>query len=152
MSKTFCLNVIFLTSTKSSPAMSFHLTLASQEPCLTEGPQAHQRIISVQLLVTPSPVWRELCAELEKGLPFWPQINQGKASLRLQRVGSHPLRFTAPTETKLGTATVSAPGPLSSGQDELFAEDIQMYKEQIRLTQSSFARRERERKKERAAG
>ena len=133
--------------------MSSHLTFASQEPRLTEGPQAHRRIRSVQLLVTPSPVWRELGAELEKGLPFWPQIKQGKASLRLQRAGSHPLRFTAPTETKLGTATVSAPGPLSSGQDELSAEDIQMYKEQIRLTQSSFAWREREGgEKERAAG
>lgn len=72
-----------------------------------------------------------------------------KASSHLQRVG-FSLGFTAPTETKLGTATVSAPGPLSSGQDELFAEDIQMYKEQIRLTQSSFARGEREREGGRA--
>lgn len=57
------------------------------------------------------------------------------------------LWFTAPTETKLGMATVFAPGPLSSGQDELFAEDIQMYKEQIRLTQSPFARGERGKEK-----
>lgn len=48
---------------------------------------------------------------------------------------------------KLGTATVSAPGPLSSGQDELFAEDIQMYKEQIRLTQSSFAQEKKKRER-----
>lgn len=74
-----------------------------------------------------------------------------KASSYLQRAGSPPPPtpwwFTAPTEARLGTATVSAPGPLSGGQDELFAEDIQMYKEQIRLTQSSFAPRDRKKRK-----
>lgn len=92
------------------------------------------------------PLWfgRERCAGLGKRACPAGHKSARKASLYLQRAGPPPHQpwFTAPTETKLGTATVSAPGPLSSGQDELFAEDIQMYKEQIRLTQSSFARRE----------
>lgn len=83
--------------------------------------------------------WKRACPSGHK--------SAGKASLYLQRVGFPPW-FTAPTETKLGTATVSAPGPLSSSQDELFAEDIQMYKEQIRLTQSSFAQREKKKERE----
>lgn len=100
----------------------------------------------VYLLLTPSLVWRERCAGPgERARPSGHK-SAGEASLYLQRPGFPPPWFTAPTETKLGTATVSAPGPLSSSQDELFAEDIQMYKEQIRLTQSSFARREKEKK------
>lgn len=83
-----------------------------------------------------------------KGLALLATNQPGKQACVFKGWAS-PLWFTAPTETKLGTATVSAPGPLSSGQDELFAEDIQMYKEQIRLTQSSFAQREEKKKKER---
>lgn len=87
----------------------------------------------VCLLLTCSLVGWEHCAGLEKGPPLRPQISFNN----LQRPVFSPW-FTAPTETKLGPATVSAPGPLSSSRDELFAEHIQMYKEQIRLTQSSF--------------
>lgn len=83
---------------------------------------------------------------LEKGLALLATNQLGKQACVFKGWAS-PLWFTAPTETKLGTATVPAPGPLSSGQDELFAGDIQMYKEQIRLTQSSFAWREREKRK-----
>lgn len=107
-----------------------------------EGPRAYQQVMSPTSFWHSPLVGWEHCAGLEKGLPSWPQISLNN----LQRVG-FSVWFTAPTETKLGTATVSAPGPLSSSQDELFAEDIQMYKEQIRLTQSSFAWREKEREK-----
>lgn len=99
----------------------------------------------VFLLLTPSLVGAPCRAA--KGLPLWSQIS-GESKL-VSSKGGLPPWFTAPTETKLGTATVSAPGPLSSNQDELFAEDIQMYKEQIRLTQSSFAWRERKKKENR---
>lgn len=111
----------------------------------------------VRLLPTAS---LSFCGEREKERASWKGLEKracpsghkstSKASLYLQRAGSPPPRswwFTAPTEARLGTATVSAPGPLSGGQDELFAEDIQMYKEQIRLTQSSFAPRDRKKKK-----
>lgn len=111
---------------------------------LIEGPRAYPRYESSLFW---HPLWfGESVAEGWKRACPSGHKSTGKASLCLQRVGD-PLWFTAPTETKLGTATVSAPGPLSSGQDELFAEDIQMYKEQIRLTQSSFAQREEKKKK-----
>ena len=131
-----------------------HLTFASQDPRFLP-----HEVCVVQLDWEPSSIsasyespsfWHALWLG-ESIVQGWKRAcpcghkSAGKASLYLQRVG-FPLWFTAPTETKLGTATVSAPGPLSSSQDELFAEDIQMYKEQIRLTQSSFARREKERK------
>lgn len=114
---------------------------------LIEGPWAYRRVMSLP----PSDAlpgfgdsvvvqgWKRACPSGHKSAE--------KASSYLQRVGFSPW-FTAPTETKLGTATVSAPGPLSSSQDELFAEDIQMYKEQIRLTQSSFAWREKKKERE----
>lgn len=123
---------------------SWALLLTSRSVCCAAWLRVLEHIseLWVRLLVTPPLVWtRALCRTWEKGLPSWPQIS--RESKFVSSKGGLPLPwFTAPTETKLGTATVSAPGPLSSGQDELFAEDIQMYKEQIRLTQSSFARRE----------
>lgn len=109
---------------------------------LIEGPRAYRQVMSPALQV-----WRDRCAGLEKGLALLATNQPGKQACVFKGWAS-PLWFTAPTETKLGTATVSAPGPLSSGQDELFAEDIQMYKEQIRLTQSSFARREKKKERE----
>lgn len=108
---------------------------------LIEGPRAYRRVM------TPSPVW----CRAGKGLALLAtnQLAEQACIFKGRPSHTHPLLwFTAPTETKLGTATVSAPGPLSSSQDELFAEDIQMYKEQIRLTQSSFARREEKKERE----
>lgn len=99
----------------------------------------------VQLLLTLSGLARASC-RAGKGLALLATNQLGKQACVFKGWAS-PLWFTAPTETKLGTATVSAPGPLSSSQDELFAEDIQMYKEQIRLTQSSFAQREEKKEK-----
>lgn len=144
----------------------FHLTfdcqnaqlLTAQSVCLCsliEGPRAYQQVMS------PAPPdslsglrwgerarcergWRIGLALLATNQPVkQARIFKGRAS----PPSPTPWWFTAPTEARLGTATVSAPGPLSGGQDELFAEDIQMYKEQIRLTQSSFAPRDRKKKK-----
>lgn len=121
------------------------LLLAAWSVCCAAWLRALEHI--AELCLPPSntfPGWLDWCAGLERACPGGHK-SAGKASPYLQRVGFSPW-FTAPTETKLGTATVSAPGPLSGSQDELFAEDIQMYKEQIRLTQSSFAcRKKRER-------
>lgn len=108
---------------------------------LIEGPRAHRRVMSLPPSDTLSGLARALC-RAGKGLALLATNQPGKQACIFKGWAS-PLWFTAPTETKLGTATVSAPGPLSSSQDELFAEDIQMYKEQIRLTQSSFALREK---------
>lgn len=149
----FCLHMIFTLSKScwchpSRPPLDLFVSNESfplHEVCvarLVGGPSS----ISASYEFVSS--WHALCSGesfvrgCEKGSPLWPQIS----SSNLQRLGFSPW-FTAPTETKLGTATVSAPGPLSGSQDELFAEDIQMYKEQIRLTQSSFARWEREKEK-----
>lgn len=105
---------------------------------------------SRQPLRAPAGRERELWKGLENRACPSGHKSTSKASSYLQRAGSPPPPtpwwFTAPTEARLGTATVSAPGPLSGSQDELFAEDIQMYKEQIRLTQSSFAPRDRKKK------
>lgn len=134
--------------------VSFHLTFAGQELCYL------LEVCVVQLDWESSnisgsyestsfwhPLWfgESLVQGWKRACPSGHK-SAGKASLYLQRMGFPPW-FTAPTEMKLGTATVSAPGPLSSSQDELFAEDIQMYKEQIRLTQSSFTWREKKRKR-----
>lgn len=137
--------------------VSFHLTFDNQEPCFLLHGVCVVKLDWGSLTISASyestsfwhPPWlvREHCVGLERACPSGHK-SAGKASLYLQRVGFPPW-FTAPTETKLGTATVSAPGPLSSSQDELFAEDIQMYKEQIRLTQSSFARRVKKKKENR---
>lgn len=148
----------------------FHLTfdcqnaqlLTAQSVCLCsliEGPRAYQQVMS------PAPPdslsglrWGER-ARCERGWRIGLALlatNQPVKQARIfkGRPPPHPTPwwFTAPTEARLGTATVSAPGPLSGGQDELFAEDIQMYKEQIRLTQSSFAPRDRKKKKEKEKG
>ena len=97
------------------------------------------------------PLWfgQSVVHGLEKGLALL-ATNQPVRQACIFKGWASPWWFTAPTETKLGTATVSAPGPLSSSQDELFAEDIQMYKEQIRLTQSSLAQREGKKEREAA--
>lgn len=109
---------------------------------LIEGPQAYRQVMS-----PGSPALAHSVVQgWKKGLALLATNQPGKQACVFKEWAS-PLWFTAPTETKLGTATVSAPGPLSSGQDELFAEDIQMYKEQIRLTQSSFAWREKKKRK-----
>lgn len=118
---------------------------------LIEGPRAYRRVMSLAPPDTLSGLARESVVRGWKRACPSGHKSAGKASLYLQRAPLPPTPlpwFTAPTETKLGTATVSAPGPLSSSQDELFAEDIQMYKEQIRLTQSSFARREEKKERE----
>lgn len=151
------LNVIFSNSDKSPSLFPLDLCwsgalLLTWSVCCAAWLRVlkHIRKLWVHLLLAASRVWREPCAGLEKGLPFWPQISRESKLVSSKRgLPPPPPWFTAPTEMKLGTATVSAPGPLSSGQDELFAEDIQMYKEQIRLTQSSFAWRERKKKENR---
>lgn len=121
---------------------------------LIKGPRAYQRVMSQAPPDGLSGLLRR-----EKESASWKGLEKracpsghkstSKATSYLQRAGCPPKPwwFTAPTEARLGTATVSAPGPLSGGQDELFAEDIQMYKEQIRLTQSSFAPRDRKKRK-----
>ena len=111
---------------------------------LIEGPRAYRRVMSPAPCDTLSGLDESVVQDLGKGLALLATNQPGKQACIFKGRAPPPHQpwFTAPTETKLGTATVSAPGPLSSGQDELFAEDIQMYKEQIRLTQSSFARRE----------
>ena len=114
-------------------------------PLCPEGPRAYRRVMSLPSPDSRAGLTRALCGAGKGACPPGHK-SAGRASSYLQRTGFPPW-FTAPTETKLGTATVSAPGPLSSGQDEFFAEDIQMYKEQIRLTQSSFAPREKKKRK-----
>lgn len=136
-----CLNPVGVTQV--SPHLTF-CQLAAWSVCCAARWRALEHIseLWVCFLLTCSLVGWEHCAGLEKGSPLRPQISFNN----LQRLVFSPW-FTAPMETKLGPATVSAPGPLSSSQGELFAEDIQMYKEQIRLTQSSFAQWEREKEK-----
>lgn len=133
--------------------VSFHLTFDSQKaPLLTAWSAccaAWLRVLKhIGKLWVQAPCFSHSVVQgWKKGLALLATNQPGKQACVFKEWAS-PLWFTAPTETKLGTATVSAPGPLSSSQDELFAEDIQMYKEQIRLTQSSFAWRERKKERE----